>query len=248
MSAAKQFDGKVAVVTGGTQGLGEAIARLFAARGAKGIVICGRNAEQRQARSRRDLDQGGLPRPNTSQADLADLGADPRRDGGGRQGVRPRRHAGERRRHHGPRHGVRHLARIVRAHDGGQPARAVLPAAGCRHDHAAREDRGHGGQHPVDVGAWRPAVPHALQRVEGRARDAHQERRLRADAVAHPRQRTQSRLDEYAGRGSHHEARTTARKDGWLEKADGRAAVRPADRSERGGARGRVPGERRSPE
>jgi NAD(P)-dependent dehydrogenase (short-subunit alcohol dehydrogenase family) len=35
--------GKVAVITGSTQGLGEAIAHLFADRGAAGIVISGRN-------------------------------------------------------------------------------------------------------------------------------------------------------------------------------------------------------------
>lgn len=40
------MDGKVAVITGSTQGLGETIAHLFADRGAKGIVITGRNAER----------------------------------------------------------------------------------------------------------------------------------------------------------------------------------------------------------
>ncbi len=41
-----QFSGTIAVITGGTQGLGAATARLFAERGAAGIVICGRSAEK----------------------------------------------------------------------------------------------------------------------------------------------------------------------------------------------------------
>ena len=47
-----QFDGKVAVVTGSTQGLGAAIARLFAERGAKGLITCGRSKDKGEAVAR----------------------------------------------------------------------------------------------------------------------------------------------------------------------------------------------------
>ncbi|MCP4385895.1 MAG: SDR family oxidoreductase [Hyphomicrobiales bacterium] len=49
MDLGTQFAGKVAVVTGGTQGLGETVARMLAARGAAGLVICGRTAERGKA-------------------------------------------------------------------------------------------------------------------------------------------------------------------------------------------------------
>ena len=47
-----QLGGRIAIVTGGTQGLGEAIAELFVERGAKGLVICGRNAQNGRQSSR----------------------------------------------------------------------------------------------------------------------------------------------------------------------------------------------------
>ncbi len=52
--------GKIAVVTGGTQGLGEAIARLFAERGSAGLVICGRNADY-GARVAKEISATGCP-------------------------------------------------------------------------------------------------------------------------------------------------------------------------------------------
>jgi NAD(P)-dependent dehydrogenase (short-subunit alcohol dehydrogenase family) len=47
--AAHRLDGRVLVVTGGTQGLGAAIARRAAELGAAGIVLCGRHRERGEA-------------------------------------------------------------------------------------------------------------------------------------------------------------------------------------------------------
>jgi NAD(P)-dependent dehydrogenase (short-subunit alcohol dehydrogenase family) len=63
------LSGKVAIVTGGTQGLGEAIARLFAERGAAGLVICGRNAKAGE-RVASEISTAGCPTVFV-QADLA---------------------------------------------------------------------------------------------------------------------------------------------------------------------------------
>ncbi len=64
-----QFKGRYAVVTGGTQGLGEACARLLAERGAAGLVVCGRNAEWGQAVAD-DIGRQGCP-TRFVRADLA---------------------------------------------------------------------------------------------------------------------------------------------------------------------------------
>jgi NAD(P)-dependent dehydrogenase (short-subunit alcohol dehydrogenase family) len=53
------MDGKIAVVTGSTQGLGETIAHLFADRGVKGMVISGRNAKN-GARVKAGLEKKGV--------------------------------------------------------------------------------------------------------------------------------------------------------------------------------------------
>lgn len=52
--------GKIAVVTGGTQGLGAAIARQFAEDGAAGLVTCGRTTEKGEAVAARIQDQTGV--------------------------------------------------------------------------------------------------------------------------------------------------------------------------------------------
>lgn len=56
-TSAEVLKGKIAVITGGTQGLGEAIARAYVAAGVEGLVICGRNQDN-GARVARDLSSG----------------------------------------------------------------------------------------------------------------------------------------------------------------------------------------------
>ena len=49
MTDKTSLTGTYAIVTGSSQGLGEAIAQMFKARGVAGMIICGRNAERGKA-------------------------------------------------------------------------------------------------------------------------------------------------------------------------------------------------------
>lgn len=69
-----RIDGKVAIVTGGTQGLGAAVARIFAKAGAAGIVIVGRGVEKGRAVARGIADGTGVPVEMVA-ADLGDIEA-----------------------------------------------------------------------------------------------------------------------------------------------------------------------------
>lgn len=66
------LSGKVAIVTGSTQGLGAAIAKLFAERGAAGLITCGRNRENGQKIASQIEAQHNCP-VHFIQADLASL-------------------------------------------------------------------------------------------------------------------------------------------------------------------------------
>mgnify|MGYP005840596995 CR=1 FL=1 len=65
-----RIDGKIAVVTGGTQGLGAAIARQLAEAGAAGIVTCGRSTDKGEAVAREITQATDVP-VHFQPADLA---------------------------------------------------------------------------------------------------------------------------------------------------------------------------------
>jgi NAD(P)-dependent dehydrogenase (short-subunit alcohol dehydrogenase family) len=68
------LSGKIAVITGGTQGLGAAIARVFAERGAAGLVICGRNSAKGRSVAD-DIESRSGSRTIFVEADLGEVGA-----------------------------------------------------------------------------------------------------------------------------------------------------------------------------
>ena len=153
------LDGKIAVVTGGTQGLGEAIARLFAERGAAGLVICGRNSDNGE-RVAKEISATGCPTVFVT-ADLAKV-ADCRRV------------VAEADKRFGRVDALVNAAALTdrgdifdtteerynEIFDVNVRAPFFLIQEAVR-DHAAGEDCGRDRQHPVDVGARRPAVHHA---------------------------------------------------------------------------------------
>ena len=71
MNTHQQLEGRIAIVTGSTQGLGEATARLFAERGAAGIVVTGRDAGRGETVAR-SLDNDSC-RAVFVRADMADV-------------------------------------------------------------------------------------------------------------------------------------------------------------------------------
>jgi len=73
VSMGGQLEGKIAVVTGGTQGLGEAVCRAFALRGAAGVVLCGRDGARGERVAAALGELGTLA--SFVAADLADLDA-----------------------------------------------------------------------------------------------------------------------------------------------------------------------------
>ena len=208
------LNGKVAIVTGGSQGLGEAIARLFGERGAAGLVICGRNAKGGE-RVASEISATGCPTVFV-QADLAKV-ADCRK-----VVAKADQHFGR----------IDALVNAAGLSDRGDifdtteerfneifnvnvraPFFLIQESVRIMR---RQKDRGFDRQHSVDVGPRRPALYYGLLRVERRARHTDQECRPFAAQIPHSCEWAQHRLDVDPGRGPHHE--DLSRREGRLAR------------------------------
>jgi len=72
MARLRDFEGQVAIVTGGTRGVGWEISRELASRGAR-VVLCSRNAEDAASTAQRLARESGVPARGVG-ADVADVG------------------------------------------------------------------------------------------------------------------------------------------------------------------------------
>ena len=199
-TAMNRLDGKIAVVTGGTQGLGAAIARRFAEAGAAGVVTCGRSAAKGEAVAAAITADTGAPVAFVA-ADLARV-ADCRAviaaadDRFGRVDVLVNAA------------GLTDRGTLL---DTSEALFDAMMAVNVRAPFFLMQDAvklmirdgvaGRDDQHRLDLVARRPAVHRRLLRLQGRARDADAQRRLRADAQPHPRQPARHRLDGLGRRG-----------------------------------------------
>ena len=176
--------GKIAVITGGTQGLGAAIARLFADRGASGIVTCGRSVAKGQAKAQEIQDATGakvvfvaadLGMVQDCRAVIAKADAE-----FGRVDVLVNAA------------GITDRGTII---DTSPELFDMIFNAGNDKNHASRKDRGQYRQYLLNVVQSRPAVHRGLLFVKRCSGNAYGKHGLRGYAQSYPRQRAEHRMD-----------------------------------------------------